>query len=293
MPRVSGPPAVPRTGRGPTFEVDPSPNEFYAIEVASAPALLASSNRRGGGAAEGFHASWLDGPLHPAGTYVLPTVTWMRLRGADRLHYRVWTSSKPTEWADTAVTISDDELDRTPSVAILPTELKPDEEWVQASVDDVWTAAQEDQGVREVAGFDGVAVVVVQHPFSPRRPVDTSAAEWVVVLTAQREDGVPLADTALVCLNFQTRAVVRSAHLRNPRDPVDAVAAADVMTASGIADGPIGPDQLEALGDFWLRWDPSPPPVAEDGGTMLVHRGTGVLVYAATTSWQGGRRFIP
>jgi hypothetical protein len=293
VPRVSGPPAVPRPGRGPAFEVDPSPNGFYAIEVASSPALLANSTRPEGGAADGFHASWLEGPLLPAGTYVLPAVAWMRLRAASRLYYRAWTSSSPTEWADAAATIRDDELDRAPFVAILPTEFKPDEESVQASVDEVWTAAQQDQGVREVAGLDGAALVAVRHSFSPRRPLDPRAVEWVVALTARPADSALLVETALACLDFQTLAIVRSARVRDPPSRVDAVVAANVINASGNAEGLIEPDQLESFGDFWLYWNPSPPPVAEAGGTMLVHRRTGALVYVATTSWQGGERLIP
>jgi hypothetical protein len=292
VPRITGPPAVPRPGQGPAFEVDPSPNGFYAVEVANSPALLASANRPDGGTADGFHASWLDDRLLPAGTYVLPAVAWMRLREARRLYYRAWTSSSPTEWVDAAATIGDDELDRAPFVAILPTVFKPDEESVRASVDEVWAAAQQDQGVREAASLDGAAAVVVRHSFSPRRPLDPRAVEWVVILTARPDDGAPLVETALACLDFQTGALVRSAHLRDPQSPVDAVAAAAVMNASGMTKR-LETDQLEPLGDFWLSWDPSPPPAPEEGGTMLVHRRTGALVYAATTRWQGGKRLIP
>lgn len=41
MPAIQGPAAAAQSGSPPTFQVDPSPNTFYAYEVATQPELFA------------------------------------------------------------------------------------------------------------------------------------------------------------------------------------------------------------------------------------------------------------
>lgn len=87
-------------GQPPTFEVDPRPNSYYAVEVATDP-LLFTAGRKDDRTTNNFYRSWSQGKLlRVAREYTLPSSVWNRLDGGPKLFYRALTSSKRDDWVD-------------------------------------------------------------------------------------------------------------------------------------------------------------------------------------------------
>jgi hypothetical protein len=107
--RVNGPP---------TFHVDPAPNPYYVVEVATQPDLFDAAGHGSLRAPDTFYASWSDSPFQTSATYDLPAAVWARLRLADRLWYRVGSSSSAVVYADYVVSTPDDQGASAPSISI-------------------------------------------------------------------------------------------------------------------------------------------------------------------------------
>jgi subtilisin family serine protease len=101
-PSIVGPQQLSRSAGPPTFQVDPGPNQYYAVEVATEAELLDSVNHTVDRTANTFYASWQDSGFFSAASYTLPSAVWARLRGASQLYYRLCTTASSTGWVNTA-----------------------------------------------------------------------------------------------------------------------------------------------------------------------------------------------
>ena len=96
--------SVSRSGPPPSFDVDPSPNTHYHVEVAAQTQWLDDES---GQPADGYYATWEDGGFQSASTFTLPQAAWDRVKNNTQLFYRAWTSSSATDWVDTLATTGD------------------------------------------------------------------------------------------------------------------------------------------------------------------------------------------
>ncbi len=98
-PSVRAPASLPRSGAPPIFQVSPGTNGYYALEVATRWQLLGEdfADERN---STTYFASWERSPLLAVSSYALPGEVWQAMRAADRLVYRIHTSSSATEWTD-------------------------------------------------------------------------------------------------------------------------------------------------------------------------------------------------
>jgi subtilisin family serine protease len=107
-----------RSGPAPSFEINPRPNGFYAVEVATQAALFDNANHGSERNTNNFYASWQDTPFMSNPTYILPTPVWQRLQIDSRLYYRLWTSASSTSWANYAVTVADTKANQSPFIVV-------------------------------------------------------------------------------------------------------------------------------------------------------------------------------
>jgi hypothetical protein len=109
-PSVEGPKDLSRGAGPPAFRVRPGSNRYYIFEITSQPELFDPANLRDR-TASNFYATW-DDPTAPERltqeTYDLPQSAWDRLRFADRLYFRVGTTSTATGWDNYRVSTFDD-----------------------------------------------------------------------------------------------------------------------------------------------------------------------------------------
>jgi hypothetical protein len=117
-PTIRGPASVSRSDGPPTFAVNPSPNAYYEVELATQAELFGGSPPEPRSASN-FYGSYADAPTHASGpSYTLPAAAWAALRGADRLYYRVATASGPTGWAGFQTSTRDDDAANAPSLQV-------------------------------------------------------------------------------------------------------------------------------------------------------------------------------
>jgi metacaspase-1 len=110
----------------PRFQVSPGANPYYIFEIAAEVDLFA--NRPDGNTSE-FFATYYDAesPDRLTGSsYALPDYAWEALKGADRLYYRIGTTSSQSGWDDYTLS-SDDGASDTPSIEITAGEVGGEE----------------------------------------------------------------------------------------------------------------------------------------------------------------------
>ena len=112
-PDIQGPATASRQDYPPSFEVDAGANGYYAVEVASNPYLMdpAYDSYRD------YQNYWISELVSFEPLY-LPDDVWTAMRNADRIYYRVWTSSKPDSWEDVQVSLYDTEVANAPSIEL-------------------------------------------------------------------------------------------------------------------------------------------------------------------------------
>jgi metacaspase-1 len=109
----------------PEFRVVIEPGRFYAVEVTKDPGLF-TAERTAQRTAATFYGSWQDGLLAAAAagavpartTYRLPPEPWRQLRLAERLYYRVITSSSADGWTDVEASVPSANWQAAPSLAL-------------------------------------------------------------------------------------------------------------------------------------------------------------------------------
>lgn len=97
-PVVRGPALAVRGGAPPSFDADPGPGRFFALEVTTDPALFAKGSNPSAWPPDKTYASWKDGNLLPKGQVTLPQADWQELQAADCLFYRIVTSGASDAW---------------------------------------------------------------------------------------------------------------------------------------------------------------------------------------------------
>ena len=109
LPYVTAPARMARSGPPPVFEVDPGDGAaaYYAVEVATSPALLAASAEPARTPST-YCASWQDTGLLASTSFALPEAAWDLMRSGSQLAYRAWLSTDPADWAGVVVTTADD-----------------------------------------------------------------------------------------------------------------------------------------------------------------------------------------
>lgn len=117
-PFIKGAQRMVRSSVAPTFDINPNPNAFYAIEVATQSDLFDSPNHGADRTADNFYASWQDTPFMSKPRYTLPSKNWSQLQHSDRLYYRLWTSSSRSSWVDYRVTVADSKVGQSPFIII-------------------------------------------------------------------------------------------------------------------------------------------------------------------------------
>ena len=122
LPTITGPEQYIRRKEPPTFYLRPGKNPYFAIEVATHPTLLVKQNQAQR-QADNFYGSWaVEGLLAARGAtvYQLPSDVWQRLRKAERLYYRLVTSSAPApNWHNAIASIGEDQIDEAPWITLL------------------------------------------------------------------------------------------------------------------------------------------------------------------------------
>src|SRR4029079_3514027 len=108
-PVIVGPSVCARVHAPPTFHVDPAPNLYYMVEVTTQPELFDAASHAALRSASNFYASWSDTPLLAGATYDLPPPAWTRLRLAERLWYRIGSSSSAVAYVNYLVSTRDDQ----------------------------------------------------------------------------------------------------------------------------------------------------------------------------------------
>ena len=117
-PSIQGPAAVGEADGPPTFQVDPRPNGYYAIEVATQAELFDAGGHGGERTSDNFYGSWQDGAALSAPSYTLPDPVWRRLRAARRLYYRACTTASPSGWSNPQATTPASRPQDAPAVQI-------------------------------------------------------------------------------------------------------------------------------------------------------------------------------
>ena len=117
--------AAKRLGPAPTFQINPTPNEFYAVEVAIRAELFDSANHGRDRMPTNFYASWQDTPFMSVPTYTLPAAVWERLQIGTRLYYRLWTSASNVSWVNYQTTVVDANADNAPFIEIQTAQSSP------------------------------------------------------------------------------------------------------------------------------------------------------------------------
>jgi subtilisin family serine protease len=118
-PVILAPSVWSRVDSPPMFHVDPTPNLYYVVEVVTQPELFDKAEHGFLRNADNFYGSWSDSPFQTSATYVLPAAVWGRLRPADRLWYRVGSSSSAITYSDDyVVSTPDDQGASAPSISI-------------------------------------------------------------------------------------------------------------------------------------------------------------------------------
>lgn len=116
-PTISGPPRWSRGGPAPSFTIDTAGRPLFAVELVSRPELF-TADGADGRTPETAYGSWEDMLSQAASTFDLPAQAWQRLRGADRLYYRVHTGWDQDWTGGSLVSTPGDESASAPSTEL-------------------------------------------------------------------------------------------------------------------------------------------------------------------------------
>lgn len=119
-PSVEGPNEHNRNASPPVFRVNKGSNPYYYLEITSDYNLFSNRDRRN---SSNFYATWKDSDVSSRltqRTFQLPEDAWNRLKSADKLYYRVGTtsSSDVNLWENFMLSTYDDNAQNAPSIRI-------------------------------------------------------------------------------------------------------------------------------------------------------------------------------
>lgn len=117
-PSITGPSTHPRTSGAPTFQINPGGNSYYAVEVATRADLFDQAGHGSERNQSNFYGSWQDTALMNGTSYILPTTVWNRIKTADRLYFRIFTSASSSDWVNYEVSTPYSQATSAPSLQI-------------------------------------------------------------------------------------------------------------------------------------------------------------------------------
>ena len=299
MASIDCPPSHPRSGlfeKRPSFEVDPSPNEYYAIELTTDSRLFTGEHRHERNPAN-FFGTWQDNaPLKSTSSFRLPEPVWDSLKKGAKIYYRLWTSADPLRWRDHATTVPANRASTAPftrvfSVFHFPTEtdLVPN---YKARSEEVFETASQHQTVRRIIELDNAEIAIHPHPYRIGR-FDPRFAEWIVIVTAGDSDAGTVR-TVLLRLSFETLEPVKAYEFNDAQRAISSADAAALMARQAPFGDSISwfvrEDQLTKIGSL-LAFERS---AGDFGGAQIVDSRTARLLYSASTVWNGrGKHLLP
>jgi hypothetical protein len=118
-PSIQAPATTSRFGEPPTFEVDPSPNSFYIVEVCAQPELFDITHYGNDRTDSNFYGSWSDSAHCSEPQYTLPVYVWENLKSANALYYRVGSTANETGWDNYLVSTPDAEAANAPLIQLI------------------------------------------------------------------------------------------------------------------------------------------------------------------------------
>lgn len=117
-PSIKGPPAVTRTAPPPSFTVNAGPGRYFAVEVSVSADLFDIANHGNERSFNNFYGSWSDSALMQGSSYTLPSSVWQRLRGSNRLYYRICSTTNPNGWDNYQASSGDTDGELIPAIQI-------------------------------------------------------------------------------------------------------------------------------------------------------------------------------
>lgn len=268
-----------RGGPAPTLTVTDDPARWCAVELAAEPEKLVAPLAPGGAAS---WASWQRGMVRP-GPITVPEDVWTALRPAERLYYRAHDSASKDGWVDHRVTVSDRAVASAPSIRLCDVWTSGNKELLEEPVPHVFEAMDGHPELPAIVAQEKIAALICLHGFSPKRPVDPSQLEVVVLLAGAGGGRVRILVQRLdyrslspIAAHVETVAGSLTAAEHGPGEP----ALARI----------IGPEAArwprERRGPFVVLRNNSPAP-EEEGGTCVMMSGAGQCLYWAKTKWSG------
>lgn len=122
QPSVTGPASWPRDSEEPpSFTISTGSNRYYIFEATTRPALFDITNHRQERTPDNFYGTWDDRNVPArltATNFTLPQYAWDRLKNAERIYYRIGTTSSMTGWDNYQASTSDTQGDLAPSLSI-------------------------------------------------------------------------------------------------------------------------------------------------------------------------------
>jgi len=116
-PSVKGPASWPRNSATPPQLVASTTAPYYIVEVSSDPSLFAQDGAR---TEDNFYATWQDAVDRlTTPDFTIPAPAWSHLRIADRLYYRIGTTTSASGWENYQVSTADDAAMTAPFISVL------------------------------------------------------------------------------------------------------------------------------------------------------------------------------
>jgi len=276
---VRGPALVGRSWSAPYFTLIDEPGRWCAVEVAVTPDELGSAT------AEGERwGSWERG-LTPPGQISLPDPVWAELGAADRLYYRAHSSAAADAWVDHQWTVADDSREEAPSFRVSNAWSSGVDSRPQGEFEAALEAAAAHADFPGISAGAHLSALVCLHRFSPKRPMDASQLEWLVLLASE---STPPGEVQMLVqrLDYASRSLIASRRHTDAGELTPALG----LTAGRFMTLLVGPDASlwprEERGPFLILRNNSPAP-EEEGGTCVIIPATGRCVYCAKTVWHG------
>jgi hypothetical protein len=127
-PSITGPQSIDRSAGPPTFDVVTGSNPYYIVEITSRPELFDYVSNGSERSPSNFYATWNDSAAPSrltSPTFTLSEEAWEELRDADRLYYRIGTTSSSTAWDDYMLSTGDADGASGPSLEITSASVSP------------------------------------------------------------------------------------------------------------------------------------------------------------------------
>jgi hypothetical protein len=125
-PTVTGPASLSRdTDSAPSFNANTAGAPYYIFEMTTDTSLFSNLDAR---SATNFYGSYNDSSVPnrlTGATFTLPDSAWQSLKSADKLYYRIGTTTSQSGWDNYVASTPDDQAATAPSISITSTKGAP------------------------------------------------------------------------------------------------------------------------------------------------------------------------